>query len=509
MSPASGGALLRRAAILLALAVMAGAAVAAQVTLTTSDGAVSLNGRLTGFDGEVYRLRMDGATLAVDADHVSCSGAGCPDAPPAARFRLEGPPELAERLVPGLIGAFALSRGLEVTRSRPEPDVLRMVLSGRDGDRQAVFLLRSSDTRAAFAALAAGEADMALASRPPREEERKAMRAAGRGDPARPALSRRIARDVLVPITFPDSRLRKLDPEGLARRLSGRAGAGTVRLARSPGAALGTAPGPRLLADAVRPLRRFARAGALARAVAATPGALAVTAKSLAGPARVVALEDGCGHVLPVTPAAIRAGDTPLALDFRLHFPRAPLPPIGRDFLRFLDGPLAWRVVESAGLVSDRIRETPLDAQGRRLVDAIMAADNAVPLAETRRMARTLTGAARLSLDLRFAPGESTPDATARHELALLAAAIDAGTYAGRELIVAGFSDGQGTWQMNREVAGERAEAVRAGLRARLLRADPEGMTIRTAAFGEAMPMACDSEDWGRRINRRVEIWVR
>ena len=509
MSPTTGGARLRRAAVILLVAMMAGAAVAAPVTLTTSDGTVTLHGRLLGFDGEVYRLGTDGTTLAVDAGHVTCTGAACPQGPPPARLRMQGPPELAERLMPGLIGAFALSRGLKVARARPAPGVLRITLADGDGRGRAVFTLRGSDTGAAFAALAAGQAELALATRPPSAQERRAMRAAGRGDPADPALSRRIGRDVLVPVTAPGSTLRSLDLGALSRRLQGRGGAGTVRLARSPAMAPGSALSEQLVADAVRPVRRFARAGALARAVAATPGALAVTAKSLAGAARVVTLEDDCGHILPVTPAAIRAGDTPLALDYRLHFSVTPLPPLGREFLRFLDGPLAWRVVESAGLISERIRATPLDAQGGRLADAIMAADNAVPLAETRRMARILAGAARLSLDLRFAPGESTPDATARHELARLAAAIDAGAYEGRAFIVAGFSDGQGPWQMNREVAGERAEAVRAGLLARLLRTDPASVTIRAEAFGEALPMACDNADWGRRINRRVEIWVR
>jgi len=28
-------------------------------------------------------------------------------------------------------------------------------------------------------------------------------------------------------------------------------------------------------------------------------------------------------------------------------------------------------------------------------------------------------------------------------------------------------------------------------------------------AFGETMPMACDDSDWGRQVNRRVEVWVR
>ena len=31
---------------------------------------------------------------------------------------------------------------------------------------------------------------------------------------------------------------------------------------------------------------------------------------------------------------------------------------------------------------------------------------------------------------------------------------------------------------------------------------------LETEAFGEALPMACDDSDWGRKVNRRVEVWV-
>jgi phosphate transport system substrate-binding protein len=32
---------------------------------------------------------------------------------------------------------------------------------------------------------------------------------------------------------------------------------------------------------------------------------------------------------------------------------------------------------------------------------------------------------------------------------------------------------------------------------------------LRAEAYGEALPMACDDSDWGRRVNRRVEVWLR
>ena len=36
----------------------------------------------------------------------------------------------------------------------------------------------------------------------------------------------------------------------------------------------------------------------------------------------------------------------------------------------------------------------------------------------------------------------------------------------------------------------------------------PEETEIRSTGFGAALPMACDSTEAGRRLNRRVEVWL-
>jgi phosphate transport system substrate-binding protein len=36
----------------------------------------------------------------------------------------------------------------------------------------------------------------------------------------------------------------------------------------------------------------------------------------------------------------------------------------------------------------------------------------------------------------------------------------------------------------------------------------PKVVTVETEAFGEALPMGCDDTEWGRQMNRRVELWV-
>ena len=72
-----------------------------------------------------------------------------------------------------------------------------------------------------------------------------------------------------------------------------------------------------------------------------------------------------------------------------------------------------------------------------------------------------------------------------------------------------GFSDGQGSAGLNRAIALRRAENARKAILDAAPTADAARLDIGVTSFGEAMPMACDDSDWGRRINRRVEVWVR
>ena len=53
------------------------------------------------------------------------------------------------------------------------------------------------------------------------------------------------------------------------------------------------------------------------------------------------------------------------------------------------------------------------------------------------------------------------------------------------------------------------AQAVRRAVVNAARTADFDQIDVDVAAFGEAMPMACDDSAWGRQVNRRVEVWIR
>jgi phosphate transport system substrate-binding protein len=114
-----------------------------------------------------------------------------------------------------------------------------------------------------------------------------------------------------------------------------------------------------------------------------------------------------------------------------------------------------------------------------------------------------------MSSTFRFDPGSTRLDVQSRSNVMQLAQAIRDGRFGGRELMLVGFSDGRGPATANRDLSSARAEAVRRDLIRALGGNFPANVAIDTAAFGEALPMACDDTIWGQQTNRRVELWVR
>jgi len=114
----------------------------------------------------------------------------------------------------------------------------------------------------------------------------------------------------------------------------------------------------------------------------------------------------------------------------------------------------------------------------------------------------------RLSTSFRFEVGSTRLDAQSRSNLLSLAQAIRDGQYNAQPLMLVGFSDGRGAAAANRNLSSARATSVLRELRMLMGGAFPKAVTVETEAFGEALPMGCDDTEWGRQMNRRVELWV-
>lgn len=494
---------MRAAGFIAALLLPVMPVVAQDVTLVSRDGSLSLTGTLQTFDGEFYRVVTNYGALTVDAQGVLCEGPGCPDLiAPQAVIRLMGAPDAGAALIPPLFAAFAALRGLDYRLTDPSTPGATFTAQISDPLTRATLAevsFQPSPPSEARAALAAGQADLVISAGIETDFG-----------------TRTLASEALVAITAPDNPLPRISSVALAHALQGdidnwaQIGGPDMPLILHT-----LAPDSDLQEALVQRLGRLATdtvihadLRSLAQAVARDPWALAVTGEAEAGPAKTLTLTDSCGFELSPSRLAVKADDYPLALPLHLLTPRRRLPLMAREFLEFLTTPQAQAAVAGAGYIDRSPERLPLTGDGLRLIHAIRGADQDTTIDDLKHLVALMDGADRLSLTFRFDDGSAGLDAASRQNVADLADLLGADLFHGQQLILAGFSDGSGQAQANLDLSLARAEAVRAALSKSAPDLDPT-LLPQVEGLGEILPMACDTTAPGRRLNRRVELWVK
>ena len=514
-----------RAAICAALLLFApvGLAQAQDVTLSSPDGVVEITGNLLGFDGEFYRVETKFGELTLDGSGVSCEGPGCPSLSDfVAEVTLSGSANMAEVLLPALIEGFALRNGYKTQRVSLPDGVFEYLLLQSEGRPVARFSFLVSSTDEGFGDLIAQQADIVMALREIRPEEQKQARAAGLGDMTTALRSRIVALDAMVPVVSPENPVTRISIPDLAGIFSGAitnwqvlGGPDAPISVHMPLASSGLTQGfaDRVLAasgvELTQELRHHERGTSLVRRVATDPFAIGIASFSNLGTARMLTLTGACGFSLRANRRGIKTEDYPLTAPMFLYLPQRRLAKVAREFLAYVRGPGAQIVIRRAGFVDQAPEHISMNAQGDRLSNAILAAGPEVELAELQRLVKRLTGFRRLTTSFRFEAGSARPDAQSRSNVAQLARALETGLYDGKVLNFLGFSDGDGAASGNRAIALKRAERVRDAVLATAEEGSVARVEIKVEAFGEALPMACDDSDWGRQVNRRVEVWVK
>ena len=487
-----------RCAAVIAAFLIGGAAVAQDVTLTSRDGALAVSGTLQGFDGEYYRLDTSYGPLTVDASGVLCDGPACPElTAPKSVVRIMGAADPGRMLLPPLLRAFAKARGLRL--EDPGPDGPIRLTDPVTGKVLAEFSFQPVSPASAQAALLAGKAELMLAAATVPEFGSKA-----------------VGLDALIPIVAPDNPMPGISTLDLARALAGEVtnwnqiGGPDMPLVlhglvadADLAAALSARLGREITAKVTHP-----DLASLAEAVAHDPWALAVTGRASAGRARVLPLSDSCDFPLLPDPLAVKAEDYPLTLPVYFLTPRRRLPLAARELLEFLATPQAQAAVAEGGYIDRGVERAPMTRDGLRLINAIQGAGEETTLADLKRLVGLMDGADRLSFTFRFQDGSSALDRSSQDNLQDLAQLLEAAVFKDQTLILAGFSDGKGAAKANLDLSRDRAVQVLLELKAAAPGLSDDQLP-RVEAFGEAMPMACDETAAGRRLNRRVELWVR
>ncbi len=485
----------------------------AEVTLRSANGKITLKGTLLGFDGATWRLRTRFGDMTLDALGTTCRGAACPDpARYAADLGLAGDSVMLRDLLDPLVGDFVRARGLKVARVPNDMSGWSDFISNSDNVPLARMQVMPGTLSSAATALKKGRVQFIAANLRPGQ---RAAALVG-------LRAQVVGLDAIILVTSPDNPVQALSLDQIRQIWAGKitnwADLGgydapiTVYLPR-PGSDLARAfqadvLGKTGLNSAVE-RRRFEKLPDLARAVAKDAFGIGYVDFASIGRARPLALRGDCGILQYPTRFSVQSGDYPLTRVLYLFTPDRPLPPFARAFLAWLRGPEAWPSVNRSGYIAPAPDRLPLSRQEGRLANAIANTPETQGIGPLKELVSTFAGASRLALTARFSAGTTTLDAWSRQAIDRLALMVEEGDFDGRELILAGFSDSQGSATGNRSLSKRRADAVLGLLRARAGRADLRLLKFRAVGLGAVSPLACDDTPRGQRLNRRVEIWVR
>ncbi|HEX4446334.1 MAG TPA: phosphate ABC transporter substrate-binding/OmpA family protein, partial [Polyangiaceae bacterium] len=412
-------------------------------------------------------------------------------------FRMHGSNTIGSDLAPALAEAFLQRRtaARSIVRERTAPDEVRV--EARDGTRPVEAIeIFAHGTATGFTDLAQGECDIGLASRRIHADE--ATRLASLGDLTSAASEHVIGLDGIAVIVNPANAVSSLTKSqigdvfaGKIARWSQLGGADRPIVVHARDDRSGTYDTFRQLVLAGRSLvegaHRHESSEELSDAVAADASAVGFIGLPYVRSTKAVMVQEAESAPLLPSPMTVSTEDYPLARRLYMYLPPG-APIAARDFVDFALSEDGQKVVQATGFVDLR---PSCDANAARCTSC------------DREYREAVRGACRLSMDFRFDHGQSQLDTRALRDLQRVVGMMQTPAFAGRSLLLFGFSDGLSSKAETLVLSQQRASIVAAQLKARGLHVDIE------RGIGPQMLVADDTTEEGLERNRRVEVWLR
>ncbi|MFQ1702830.1 substrate-binding domain-containing protein [Loktanella agnita] len=506
------------------LLTMAAGAQAQQVTLKSSDGTVNMTGDFVNFQDNAYVIQTALGQLRVSASRVSCTGAACPDLNSSdADFVVAGSDGIGLGLMPLVIEGYAGARNAAASfvNTGSEGAIVADLISDQGfGDDLVAIRVASSSTSDGLEQLRRGEAEIAMADRRILPDEARALRDSGAGNMISPDQEHIVAIDSLIIITNPNNPIDSLDVRQLGGIYSGQitnwsqVGGPDLPIEvviRDVGAQRTDSFTARLFGDSGATLTRDATfvptSSDVSLFVNQNPGGIGVVGYAFQRGASAVNIVNQCG--ITMSPDAFSAKTEEYALQQRLflYARQDTTNPQVEDFLDFVTSPEADSVIRKAGFIGfsvDRREQSFDDSRARALLDP-----NADPFegGYMRQMLSRMVDYDRLSTTFRFRTGSAQLDERGEIDKERL---IDylATQPNGSEVLFVGFTDSVGEFSGNLDLSQRRAaqvaEEVESFAGSRL-----NGINFTSVGYSEIAPSGCNASEEGRRINRRVEVWIK
>ena len=499
-------------------------AFAQQVTLTSSDGTVNMTGIFKEFRDNNYVISTALGDMRVSASRVSCIGDACPTFETASADLVVGGSDtvglsLMPLLLEGYAGAIGAAADL-VDTGNGDDLIAKMIGDEGFGDELSSILVNSTTSSRGFSELLAKEIEVGMASRRIRPDEARDLRADGAGNMISPAQEHVIAIDSLVIITHPNNPVSTLTSEQIRQiyagqitnwsEVDGRDLPITV-VTRPEGSGTRSVFEERIYGE--REIETVATAVVADSnedaASLATEDESTITFVSYAYQrgANPLVLVNDCGIPSEPTAFAARTEEYPLQRRLYLYSREDTLSDSGRALLDFATSTTADSLIGKAGFIGFAVdrREMSLDSpRARALLDP--NADN-YEAGFMRNMLAVMADYDRLSTTFRFRTGSSQLDERGRIDKARLIEYL-ASQPDGTEVVMVGFTDSVGQFDGNLNLSAQRAAQVAQDLIDTAAGSLPN-ISISSMGFGEISPSGCNDTEEGRRINRRVEVWIK
>ena len=411
-------------------------------------------------------------------------------------LRLVGSNTIGSSLAPKLAAAFLKSRGDDpVSVSVAENQVDFRVDGNHAGYREEITIA-AHKSQEAFDGLAKGIADIGMASRPIKDAEIELLRTLG--DMTAPDSEHVIGLDGIAIIVSPSNPVTRLTTDQIGAAFSGIVhdwsnlgappgpihvysrpdGSGTYEIFKSK--ILGDTA--LLRADATR----IEDSHKLSLAVAADSSGIGFIGLPYVGTAKALPIAAVGRTYLAPTPFTVATENYYLARRLYLYTGEHVTNPQVSAFVAFALSQAGQAIVENTGFIPLTVRPEAADP----------------PAEASARFRYLIKGTLRLSTTFRFATGAAKLDSRAVQDTYNLSDFLSSSHIDASRVLLVGFTDDQGDSRMNLALAKQRAASVASALSTRNLQG------LQQFGFGAEMPVANNATEDGRRLNRRVEVYV-
>ena len=401
----------------------------------------------------------------------------------------------------------------------PVPEIFDLKIGKAESDKSDLFHFATKGSGSGFTDLVAGATDIGMSSRRMKDDEEAKAQAAGLGDFEAPGAENVIALDGIVALVSKKNPVSELTVDQLADVFGGKitdwsdlgGPAGPINLyVRPPGSGtrdtfenLVLAPKKLKFAESAKPYESSVE---LSEAVDDDARGIGFVGFAYARGAKALSIGTSCGKTFPADPYLVRTEEYPLARRLYLYLPLTKRTPAAEAYVNFALSQAAQPVVDNSGFISLKIEPSSPAYALERGQYANMLPDvkhDSVPrLMED--MAFRIKGATRLSVTFRFNTEKADLDNRALEDVKRLADYVKQNGISPKKLMIFGFADKTGAFDLNAALSQNRADAVKK----ELAKYDVRPSDANVKGLNVIAPVACSDSDTLLAKNRRVEIWI-